>query len=78
MEESRPEPDRISAESQFRTRLAEKFGKHDVNGNDVRIQAVRARCKDQVVPDTSKVAIPPAPQMVGGEPPQEVESSTGR
>ena len=54
-------------------RHAHKFGKHDVNGNQVRIPAIRSRRVNQIGPKPAHVRIPPAPQVIGGEPPQKIQ-----
>ncbi len=68
-----PETKRASPETQFMLGHAHKFGEHDVNGDQIRVPAIRSRRVNQIGPEPAQIRIPPAPQVIGGEPPKKIQ-----
>ena len=54
-------------------RHADEFGEHDVNGDQICVPAVCSRRVNQIGPKPTNVSIPPAPQVIGGEPPKKIQ-----
>src|ERR1700692_1678375 len=73
-----PKPKGISGQFEFWLHLAKKLRKNDVHGNEICIQTVRACGVDNIVAETAEAAIPPAPQMIGREPPEKVNQVRSR
>ncbi len=73
MSESRPEAHRIAEEAQFVPGHAHEFGKHDVHGDQVGVPAIGPGGIDEVGPEAAHARVPPAPQVIGGQPPQKIE-----
>ncbi len=72
MQKPGPEPEEITAESQFRLNLMIKLGKDDMDRNRIGVQTICAGREDEIGIQTTESPVPPAPQMVGSEPPKKI------
>src|SRR5208282_2756436 len=78
MQELRPSRDRVPGELQGGRQLSRVFSEHDVDRNQVGIEAIDARAKDQVRSNSTKKPVPASPQVVGGEPPNVIQEVGSR
>jgi len=78
MKQPRPKTKRIAGQSEFRLHLPKKLRKNDMNGNEIGIQTIRAGGVDNIVAETAEAAIPPAPKMIGCEPPEKINEVRSR
>src|ERR1700730_12481792 len=67
-----PETQRIAQQLQFGLRHADKFGKHNVDGDEIRIPTVRSRSVNKIAGESAKMRIPPTPKVIGSEPPEKI------
>src|SRR6204780_1915697 len=72
MEQSRPLPKGIPQKTHPSAYLPGIFSKNNVHADGIGIQAIRARAKNQIVPQVPEALVPVTQKPISRQPPQEV------